>query len=175
MTGLGGRRRRRKWQLIGALGALAIAVSAVYAIRQLMHGGLEPSDTAGLVGLPPGVSGLVVAVVALRKPIEGNDAELARGWAATLAQQVENRESGVWWQLLGDDTRRINLAYNPSLRVRLAVPVSELVTWAMRSKVAARERRPTLSHGMPISEHQRRRAAKSDLYHHSAFRSILRT
>lgn len=86
--------------------------SAVYAIRQLMHGGLEPSDTAGLLGLPLGVAGLVVAVVALRKPIEGNDAELARGWAATLARQVEDGESGVWRQLLGDDTRRINLAYN---------------------------------------------------------------
>ncbi|MES5825482.1 NACHT domain-containing protein [Streptomyces sp. RG80] len=112
MAGLRGRRRRRKWQAIGTLGALAIMASAVYAIRQLMHGGLEPSDTAGLLGLPLGVAGLVVAVVALRKPIEGNDAELARGWAATLARQVEDGESGVWRQLLGDDTRRINLTYN---------------------------------------------------------------
>ncbi|MEV7892129.1 NACHT domain-containing protein, partial [Streptomyces sp. NPDC088357] len=77
-----------------------------------MHGGLEPSDTAGLLGLPLGVAGIVIAGVALRKPIEGNDAELARGWAATLAKQVENGESPVWRQLLGDDTRRINLAYN---------------------------------------------------------------
>lgn len=100
------------WQVIGALGALAIMVGAVYAIRQLMHGGLEPGDAAGLLGLPLGVTGLVVAVVALRKPIEGNDAELARGWAATLAKQVEDGESPVWRQLLGDDTRRINLTYN---------------------------------------------------------------
>ncbi|WP_327722795.1 NACHT domain-containing protein (plasmid) [Streptomyces sp. NBC_00490] len=112
MAGLGGRRQRRKWQVIGALGVLAIVVSAVYVVWQLMHGGLGPSDTAGLVGLLLGVAGLVVAVVALRKPIEGNDAELARGWAATLARQVEEGESGVWRQLLGDDTRRINLTYN---------------------------------------------------------------
>ncbi|MEU5324365.1 NACHT domain-containing protein [Streptomyces sp. NPDC021056] len=112
MAGLGGRRQRRGWQLFGALGALAIVVSAVYVVRQLMHGGLGPSDTAGLVGLLLGVAGLVVAVVALRKPIEGNDAELARGWAATLARQVEDGESPVWRQLLGDDTRRINLTYN---------------------------------------------------------------
>ena len=109
MAGLGGRRQRRRWQVFGALSALAIAGSAVYAIWELAHGGLEPSDTAGLL---VGVAGLVVAVVALRKPIEGNDAELARGWAATLAQQVEDGESGVWRQLLGDDIRRINLAYN---------------------------------------------------------------
>lgn len=111
MAGLGGRRRRRKWQLIALLGALAITASTAYAIRQLAHGNVEPADTAGLMGLPLGVAGLVVAVVALRKPIEGNDAELARGWAATLAGQVESGESAVWRQLLGDDTRRINLAY----------------------------------------------------------------
>ncbi|MCX4580612.1 hypothetical protein OHB41_47280 [Streptomyces sp. NBC_01571] len=55
--------------------------------------------------------GIVLAVAALGKPVEGNDAELARGWAATLAKQVETGESAVWRQLLGDDNRRINLAY----------------------------------------------------------------
>ncbi|NNN34427.1 NACHT domain-containing protein [Streptomyces sp. S3(2020)] len=131
MAGLGGRRQRRKWQAIGALGALAIMASAAYVIRQLMHGGLEPSDTAGLLGLPLGVAGLVVAVVALRKPIEGNDAELARGWAATLAQQVEAGESGVWRQLLGDDTRRINLAYTlhpAAVRPAMAPGAGRLIT-----------------------------------------------
>ncbi|KUN29241.1 hypothetical protein AQJ23_00130 [Streptomyces antibioticus] len=111
MAGLGGRRRRRNWQLIAILGSLAIAASTAYAIRQLAHGGLEPADTAGLLGLPLGVAGFMVAVMALRKQVEGNDAELARSWAVTLAAQVEDGESAVWRQLLGDDTRRINLAY----------------------------------------------------------------
>ncbi|MGW3151605.1 NACHT domain-containing protein [Streptomyces sp. NPDC001177] len=111
MAGLGGCRQRRNWQLIGALCALAIVVCSVYAVREIIHGGLQPADTAGLLGLPLGVAGLVAAVVALRKPVEGNDAELARGWAATLAGQVEAGESAVWRQLLGDDTRRIDLAY----------------------------------------------------------------
>ncbi|MFF3915789.1 NACHT domain-containing protein [Streptomyces sp. NPDC001852] len=53
----------------------------------------------------------MAAVVALRKPIEGNDAELARGWAKTLARQVETGEGQVRRQLLGADTQRINLAY----------------------------------------------------------------
>ncbi|MET7575192.1 NACHT domain-containing protein [Streptomyces sp. NPDC005492] len=53
----------------------------------------------------------MAAIVALRKPIEGNNAERARGWAATLAHHVEADESAVWRQLLGDDTRRINLIY----------------------------------------------------------------
>ncbi|AZP14738.1 NACHT domain-containing protein [Streptomyces aquilus] len=112
MAGLGGRRWRRRWQMFGALGALAVVASVAYAMRQLLHGGLEPGDTAGLLGLPLGVIGLVVSVVALRNPVEGNDAERSRGWAATLAKQVEDGESGVWRQLLGDDTRRINLAYD---------------------------------------------------------------
>ncbi|MET7575318.1 NACHT domain-containing protein [Streptomyces sp. NPDC005492] len=111
MTGLGGRRHRRNWQLIGFLCVLAIVVSTVYAVLQIIHGGLQSTDIAGLLGFPLGVVGLVTAVVALRKPIEGNDAERAGGWAATLAHQVEKGESDVWQQLLGDDFWRINLAY----------------------------------------------------------------
>ncbi|MGW7824997.1 hypothetical protein ACWGLF_44905 [Streptomyces puniciscabiei] len=56
MAGLGGRRQRRNWQLIGAL---AIVTSTVYAVRQIIHGGLQPTDTVGLLGLPLGVAGLV--------------------------------------------------------------------------------------------------------------------
>ncbi|MFR0353400.1 NACHT domain-containing protein [Streptomyces sediminimaris] len=114
MAGLGGRRRRRNWQLIGAVGSLMVVVSTVYAVRAIIHGGLQSADTAGMLGLPLGAAGVVLAGVALRKPVEGNDAELARGWAATLASQVEDPELGegaVWRQLLGDDTQRINLAY----------------------------------------------------------------
>ncbi|MFD9904032.1 NACHT domain-containing protein [Streptomyces sp. NPDC059063] len=111
MAGLGGRRRRRNWQLIGAACTLLIVASSAYAVRQILHGGLQPADTAAVLGLPLGAAGLTVAVMALRKPAEGNDAERARGWAATLAGQVEAGESAVWRQLLGDDNRRINLAY----------------------------------------------------------------
>lgn len=111
MAGLWGRRRRRKWLLIGALCALAVGVSGVYAVQAIPHGGLQPTDTVTLLGFPLGVVGIVLAVMALRKPVEGNDAELARGWASTLAKQVETGESAAWRQLLGDDTRRINLAY----------------------------------------------------------------
>lgn len=112
MAGLGGRRWRRSARLIGAVGALAIAASGAFAVRQLLHGGLEAADIAGLLGLPLGVAELVLAVLALRKPIEGNDAELARVWTATLVGQVKAGEGAVWRQLLGDDTRRINLAYD---------------------------------------------------------------
>ncbi|MER7972307.1 NACHT domain-containing protein [Streptomyces sp. NPDC096080] len=71
----------------------------------------DSADTATLLGVPIGVIGLVIAVVALRKPFEGNDAELARGRAGTLALQVKNSESVVRRQLLGADTQRINLTY----------------------------------------------------------------
>ncbi|MEU6261432.1 NACHT domain-containing protein [Streptomyces sp. NPDC047043] len=111
MAGLGGRRYRRTWRLVCFASAAAIAASAVFVVWQIAHGGLQPADTAGLLGLPVGVAGLGAAVSALRKPIEGNDADLARGWAKTLARQIEMGEGEVRRQLLGADTRRINLAY----------------------------------------------------------------
>jgi hypothetical protein len=111
MAELGGRRHRLNWQLIGVLGVLLILASAVYAARQLMHASLHAADTASLLGLPLGVASLVTAVVSLRRSIEGNDTEVARGWARTLAQQVKTGESQARAQLLGDDTERINLAY----------------------------------------------------------------
>ncbi|MFJ4790827.1 NACHT domain-containing protein [Streptomyces sp. NPDC088794] len=111
MAGLGGRRQRRKGLLIGVVGALAVVVSTVYAVRAISRGHFEPADTVTVLGFPLGVMGIVLAVLASRKAVEGNDVELARGWAATLAAQVETGESPVWRQLLGDDTRRINLTY----------------------------------------------------------------
>ncbi|WP_353940247.1 NACHT domain-containing protein [Streptomyces sp. HUAS MG91] len=111
MLELGGRRQRRRWVIIAVLCGTIVAASAAYAVRQIAHGGLEPGDTAGLLSLPLGAAGLVAAVVALRKPVAGNDGEQARGWAITLARQVQDGESRVWRQLLGDDTRRINLRY----------------------------------------------------------------
>ncbi|MGW6506484.1 NACHT domain-containing protein [Streptomyces niveus] len=57
---------------------------------------------------------LVVGTLALRKPVEGNDAELAVSQARTLARQVTDGASGegaVRRQLLGDDVQRINMHY----------------------------------------------------------------
>lgn len=129
MAELGGRRQRRNWQLIGAVCALLIIASAVYALRQILHGGLEPSDTAGVLGLPLGATGLAAAVTALRKPMEGNDSDLARARTATLAKQVEAGEDAVWRQLLGDDVRRINLTYAlqpAAARPAVALPAGRL-------------------------------------------------
>lgn len=88
-----------------------LMASAGYAVSQLLRGGLEPADTAGLLGLPLGVAGLVAAVAALRRPVQGTDAELVRQWAATLAVQVQQSEGKLRHQLLGRDTRRIDLSY----------------------------------------------------------------
>ncbi|MFF4978284.1 NACHT domain-containing protein [Streptomyces sp. NPDC001083] len=96
------------WLLIGAISVLMIAASSAYSVWQLAQDAGQLNDAAGV---PLGIAGLVSAVAALRRQIEGNDAELARGGAATLAAQVEAGESAVWRQLLGDDTRRINLSY----------------------------------------------------------------
>ncbi|MEU0395705.1 hypothetical protein ABZ208_23555 [Streptomyces sp. NPDC006208] len=87
-----GTRHRRGWQFIGSVGLVVFVASVTYAIWQLVNGGLKADETAGLLGLPVGVTGFVAAIAALRRPIEGNDAELARGWAKTLARQVETSE-----------------------------------------------------------------------------------
>ncbi|MFJ6783054.1 NACHT domain-containing protein [Streptomyces yangpuensis] len=116
MTGLGGRRQRRAWLLVAAVCGVAAVASGAYVVRQLSHGGLKASDTAGLLAVAIAVAAGLVAVMALRKQSQANtaafaDAALVRGWAATLARQVEAGEGAVRRQLLGDDTRRINLAY----------------------------------------------------------------
>ncbi|WP_329025906.1 NACHT domain-containing protein [Streptomyces sp. NBC_00690] len=116
MTGLGGRRQRRVWLLVGVVCGVVAVVSAGYVVRQLSHGGLKASDTAGLFAVALAVVAGLVAVVALWKQSQANtaafaDATLARGWAGTLAGQVQAGEGAVWRQLLGDDTERINLAY----------------------------------------------------------------
>ncbi|ALV32244.1 hypothetical protein AS200_09475 [Streptomyces sp. CdTB01] len=85
--------------------------AAAYVMRQLLHGGLAPSDTVGLLSFPLAVAGLLTSVLALRQPVEGGTAAQSRGRADRLAKQVEAGEGRVWRQLLGDDTKRINLAY----------------------------------------------------------------
>ncbi|WP_405681831.1 NACHT domain-containing protein [Streptomyces sp. NBC_00057] len=88
-------------------------------------GGGEPDKVATLIGVPIAVTGLVIAVMQLRKPAEDNGAELARSRAEKLARQVRESESRVWSQLLGADTRRINLTYvlqSATARVAAAPP-----------------------------------------------------
>ncbi|MFI6523076.1 NACHT domain-containing protein [Streptomyces uncialis] len=116
MNGIGGRRQRRVWLPAGVVCVLVAVSAAVYVVRQMSRGGLQVSDTAGLLAVVLAVAAGLVAVVALRRQSQANtaafaDAALVRGWAATLARQVRDGESGVWRQLLGNDTTRINLVY----------------------------------------------------------------
>ncbi|WP_330358363.1 hypothetical protein [Streptomyces chartreusis] len=83
----------------------------MYALWQIARGGLEPADLAGVLGLPLGLAGLAAAIWALRRPVEGGDAEQAAVAARTLARQVAGSEGVVRRQLLGDDALRINLLY----------------------------------------------------------------
>ncbi|MFH9425579.1 NACHT domain-containing protein [Streptomyces sp. NPDC017529] len=91
---------------------MSIVASVVFAVWHIVNDGeLDSADTTTLLGLPVAVIGLVIAVVALRKPFEGDAAELARSRAGKLARQVTGSEGRVWRQLLGADIQRINLTY----------------------------------------------------------------
>ncbi|MCI4078777.1 NACHT domain-containing protein [Streptomyces sp. MMS21 TC-5] len=93
------------------MGGLLIAASVLYAGVHVVRGSLEASDTVGLLGLPLGVAALVVSLAGLRQRPAGDLAHLARGWAATLAEQVKQDQQRQWRQLIGDDTQRINLSF----------------------------------------------------------------
>ncbi|CAL9331270.1 hypothetical protein SUDANB2_00079 [Streptomyces sp. enrichment culture] len=111
MVGIRGRRERTRRRAGAVIAGVLLLASVGYAVSQLLRGGLDPADTAGLLGLPIGVAGLTAAVAALWRPAQGTDAELVRQWAATLAVQVQESEGKVRHQLLGRDTRRIDLRY----------------------------------------------------------------
>ncbi|MDQ1014519.1 NACHT domain-containing protein [Streptomyces afghaniensis] len=111
MAGIGGRRERGRLRAGAVIGGVLLVASAGYAVSQLARGGLGPADTAGLLGLPVAVAGLLAAVAALRRPVQGTDTELVRQWAEMLAVQVQDNERELRRQLLGRDTRRIDLRY----------------------------------------------------------------
>ncbi|MER5356871.1 NACHT domain-containing protein [Streptomyces sp. NPDC002785] len=132
MLTTGRRRERRKWQAVAAACVLLILASLTFTIWAIVTGKEhEPPDTATLLGVPIGVIGLMIAVVAMRKPVEDNGAQLARACAVGLARQVRDGESQVWLQLLGADTRRINLTYvlqSTTTRVAMAPPAGRTFT-----------------------------------------------
>ncbi|MBD3011350.1 NACHT domain-containing NTPase [Streptomyces sp. 5-10] len=111
MVGLGARRHRRIWACIALLSVGLFGVCVFFTVWHAVHGTFSPSDAATLAGLPLAALSLIAGVFAIRKPIEGNNAELARGRAKTLARQVMDSESKVLRQLLGADHKSIDLAY----------------------------------------------------------------
>ncbi|WP_030894459.1 NACHT domain-containing protein [Streptomyces sp. NRRL F-5053] len=111
MVGLGARRHRRIWACLALLGVGLFVVCLFFTVWHAVHGTFSPSDTATLAGPPLAALSLIAGVVAIRKPIEGDDAELARSRAKTLARQVMDSESKVLRQLLGADHKSIDLAY----------------------------------------------------------------
>lgn len=112
MLALGERRDRRKWQAVHVACAVLVVAGVTFAVWSIASGrGLKSADVATLMGVPIAVTSLVVAVVALRKPVEDSSVEVARSRAGRLARQVRESESPVRSQLLGADTRRINLTY----------------------------------------------------------------
>lgn len=92
-------------------------VSLCWCGLQLVHGGLGPSDTAGVLGIPIGLFGLIWS---LRRPLALDIADQARAAAATLAKQVTGSEGSQLQALLGNDSERINLTYHLAPQPRAA-------------------------------------------------------
>ncbi|WP_436988981.1 NACHT domain-containing protein [Streptomyces sp. enrichment culture] len=88
-----------------------VLVGTVYAVRQAVHGGLEAADLVTVLAFPLTSAALLVALIPLRKTVEGNTAELAISHAKDLSRQVTDGEGTVRRQLLGDDDTSINLRY----------------------------------------------------------------
>lgn len=84
---------------------------AVYAVRQIVHGGLEAADLITVLMAPLTPAALIVALVPLRRQVESPAWEQVLGQARDLSRQVADGEGTVRRQLLGDDDTRINLQY----------------------------------------------------------------
>lgn len=112
MLDIGERRARRKWQVVRVACAVTVVAGVTFAVWSIAGGReLKPADVATLIGVPIAVTSLMVAVVTLHKSAEENSVEVARSRAGRLARQVRESEGPVRSQLLGADTRRINLTY----------------------------------------------------------------
>ncbi|MFJ4814480.1 NACHT domain-containing protein [Streptomyces sp. NPDC088801] len=84
---------------------------AVYAVRQIVRGGLEAADLITVLMAPLTPAALIVALIPLRKRVDSPTSEQAPGQAKDLSRQVADGEGTVRRQLLGDDDTRINLHY----------------------------------------------------------------
>lgn len=115
---VGGRRHRRVWRTVIALSGMAVLACGVWVVGALARGGLEPQDTAGVIGLVVSLMGVVFAVLALRRrPWELPDPYVI---AADLATHVMRLEAFQRRQLLGADHIAIDTAFTLRPQARSA-------------------------------------------------------
>ena len=97
---------------------MAVLACGVWVADALSEGGLEPQDAAGVVGLAVSLTGVVVAVFALRRrPWELPDPAVI---AADLAAHVRRLEAFQRRQLLGADHVAIDTAFTVRPQARSA-------------------------------------------------------
>jgi hypothetical protein len=97
---------------------MAVLACGVWVVDALSKGGLEPQDAAGVVGLAVSLTGVVVAVFALRRrPWELPDPAVI---AADLAAHVRRLEAFQRRQLLGADHVAIDTAFTVRPQARSA-------------------------------------------------------
>lgn len=102
-----------------ASGGVGVAGCGAWTLQALAQGGLEPQDTAGVVGLTVAVMALVVSVVGLRRrPWEPADSLVL---TEDLAARVLELETFQRRQLLGADHVAIDLGFRVREQARSVV------------------------------------------------------
>ncbi|WP_040875178.1 NACHT domain-containing protein [Streptomyces purpureus] len=95
----------------------AAVVGATVWVASHLKAGQSATDVATLVGVPIGLTGLVVALISLRATLAtlgqpADAAAAARSAATTLAGQIRAAEAEQWKRLVGGEVERINLHYS---------------------------------------------------------------
>ncbi|MGW2051024.1 NACHT domain-containing protein [Streptomyces sp. NPDC001858] len=104
---MSGKAGRRLWWALLGIAVLLSGSSLLWVVGVLLTRDLEPQDTAGVLGLFVGAAGVVLGVVALRRPAETDPIVIA----GRLAARVRNTEGEQWRRLLGGDRIPIDIAF----------------------------------------------------------------
>ncbi|MER6560174.1 NACHT domain-containing protein [Streptomyces sp. NPDC001027] len=104
---MSGKTTRQLWWALLGIAVVLLGSSLVWGVDTLFTRSLQPQDTASVLGLFIGVAGVVLSMLALRRPTETDPAILA----GRLAARVRNTEGEQWRRLLGGDRVPINITF----------------------------------------------------------------
>jgi hypothetical protein len=105
---MSGKTRRQLWWALLGIAVLLLGRSLLWVVDTLRTRSLKPQDTASVLSLLVGITGVVLSMAALRRPAETDPVVIA----GRLAARVRNTEGGQWRRLLGGDRIPIDVAFS---------------------------------------------------------------